>query len=63
MDHFIGSLSAAAREVPASGIIAAVNHGRSKAGVIPLWAGEGDLPTPRFIVEAAGLPLPRSTVF
>ncbi len=53
MDHFIGSLSAAAREVPASGIIAAVNHGRSKAGVIPLWAGEGDLPTPRFIVEAA----------
>ena len=53
MDHVIGRLSAAAREVPASGIIAAVNHGRGKAGLIPLWAGEGDLPTPRFIVEAA----------
>ena len=53
MDHFFGSLSAAAREVPASGIIASVNHGRGKAGLIPLWAGEGDLPTPRFIVEAA----------
>jgi len=43
----------AARAVPASGIIATVNHGRDRPGLIPLWAGEGDLPTPRFIVEAA----------
>lgn len=43
----------AARQTPASGIIAAVSHGRGKEGLIPLWAGEGDLPTPRVIVEAA----------
>lgn len=53
MDQLIGALSASARQTPASGIIAAVNHGRGKPGLIPLWAGEGDLPTPRFIVEAA----------
>jgi len=53
MDEFIGALSKNARNTPASGIIAAVNHGRGKEGLIPLWAGEGDLPTPRFIVQAA----------
>ncbi len=53
MGDLLAGLRAAARAVPASGIIAAVNHGRDKPGVIPLWAGEGDLPTPRFIVEAA----------
>ena len=37
---------------PASGIVAVMSHGRGKPGLIPLWAGEGDLPTPGFIVEA-----------
>ena len=30
-----------------------MNHGRQKPGLIPLWAGEGDLPTPAFICDAA----------
>ncbi len=38
---------------PSSGIVDVVNHGRTKPGLIPLWVGEGDLPTPPFIVEAA----------
>ncbi len=38
---------------PASGIVDVVNHGRTKPGLIPLWVGEGDLPTPAFITEAA----------
>ena len=38
---------------PASGIVAVMSHGRGKPGLIPLWAGEGDLPTPDFIVEAS----------
>ena len=63
MDHVFGRLSAAAREVPASGIIAAVNHGRGKAGLIPLWAGEGDLPTPDFINAAAMLGLAGGETF
>ncbi|MEO1104019.1 MAG: pyridoxal phosphate-dependent aminotransferase, partial [Pseudomonadota bacterium] len=52
MDHLLKAIRPMAREVPISGIISAVNHGRDKPGLIPLWAGEGDLPTPRFIVEA-----------
>jgi aspartate/methionine/tyrosine aminotransferase len=43
----------AAAKAPASGIISVVNYGRDRPGLIPLWAGEGDLPTPDFISEAA----------
>jgi aspartate/methionine/tyrosine aminotransferase len=38
---------------PESGIVEAFNYGRDRPGLIPLWAGEGDLPTPSFICEAA----------
>jgi aspartate/methionine/tyrosine aminotransferase len=49
---FFGSIRAEARNAPASGIVEVVNHGRTKPGLIPLWVGEGDLPTPAFIGEA-----------
>jgi aspartate/methionine/tyrosine aminotransferase len=42
-----------ARLAPVSGIEAVMNYGRSRPGLIPLWAGEGDLPTPAFINAAA----------
>ena len=42
-----------AATLPESGIMAVINYGREKAGVIPFWAGEGDAPTPAFIAEAA----------
>src|SRR5882724_6873573 len=38
---------------PESGIVEVFNYGRNRQGLIPLWAGEGDLPTPAFICEAA----------
>src|SRR3954447_14873707 len=38
---------------PESGIVEAMNYGRERDGMIPLWAGEGALPTPAFISEAA----------
>jgi len=38
---------------PESGIVEVMNYGRGRDGLIPLWAGEGDLPTPAFITEAA----------
>ena len=47
------SLSRRAAESPESGIVAVINHGRLKPGLIPLWAGEGDEPTPDFISRAA----------
>ena len=47
------ALRPTARTLPESGIVRVFNHGRSKPGLIPLWAGEGDLPTPDFIRAAA----------
>jgi len=41
-----------AREAPESGIVEVFNYGRSRPGLIPLWVGEGDLPTPGFISDA-----------
>jgi aspartate/methionine/tyrosine aminotransferase len=49
VDHLRGE----ARLAPESGIVAVVNHGRTRPGLIPLWAGEGDKPTPDFIQNAA----------
>lgn len=42
-----------AARAPVSGIVDVANRGRGKPGLIPLWVGEGDLPTPAFIAEAA----------
>lgn len=50
---FLSSLTAPALNAPESGIVGVANYGRLKAELIPLWVGEGDLPTPRFICEAA----------
>lgn len=47
------ALTPEARDAPESQIVAVVNHGRDKPDVLPLWAGESDLPTPEFICEAA----------
>src|SRR5215470_7070044 len=49
----LDGLRAEARAAPESGIVEVMNYGRRRGGVMPLWAGEGDLPTPPFIVEAA----------
>jgi aspartate/methionine/tyrosine aminotransferase len=38
---------------PESGIVEVSNYGRGRPGLIPLWVGEGDLPTPAFICDAA----------
>lgn len=49
----IANLRQEAANSPQSGIIQVADHGRNKPGIIPLWVGEGDLPTPEFIREAA----------
>jgi aspartate/methionine/tyrosine aminotransferase len=50
---FLAAIRPEARSAPESGIVEVVNHGRLKQGLIPLWVGEGDLPTPGFIIRAA----------
>lgn len=57
------SLRAEARSVPPSGIMAVVEHARGRSGLIPLWVGEGDLPTPDFIREAAAASLAAGHTF
>lgn len=53
MHNLIDSLRPAARKAPESGIVEVANYGRSRDNVLPLWVGEGDLPTPDFITRAA----------
>ncbi|RFB98635.1 aspartate aminotransferase [Rhizobium leguminosarum bv. trifolii] len=49
----VKSLSPRAMAAPESGIVEVVNYARGRQGLLPLWVGEGDLPTPDFISRAA----------
>jgi aspartate/methionine/tyrosine aminotransferase len=57
------AISREAREAPESGIVEVFNYGRTRKGLIPLWAGEGDLPTPSFISDAAAKSLQDGETF
>jgi len=59
----IDRLSPEARLAPESGIVEVLNAGWGRDDLIPLWAGEGDLPTPDFIRKAAGDSLDRGETF
>lgn len=62
-DRLLGHVRAAARGMAVSGIVEAMKHGFDREGMIPLWAGEGDLPTPDFICEAAAESLKAGETF
>ncbi len=62
MSH-VESLRMEARLAPESGIVELVNHARGRPGMIPLWVGEGDLPTPAFISDAATAALAAGETF
>lgn len=49
----LNSLSPRALAAPESGIVEVVNYARGREGLLPLWVGEGDVPTPEFINRAA----------
>lgn len=51
-DGWLNALRPEARNAPESGIAEVFNYGRDRQGLIPLWVGESDLPTPAFIYEA-----------
>jgi aspartate/methionine/tyrosine aminotransferase len=52
-----------AREAPTSGIVEVFNYARGRTGLIPLYVGEGDLPTPAFIRAAAEASLAAGETF
>ncbi len=59
----IDEVRAAARGMEVSGIVEMMKYGFGREGIIPLWAGEGDLPTPDFICEAAARSLRAGETF
>ncbi|TYC52877.1 pyridoxal phosphate-dependent aminotransferase [Rhodobacterales bacterium] len=63
MTNLVDRLSPEARNAPESGIVEVFNAGRERQDLIPLWAGEGDLPTPDFICQAAAQSLARGETF
>jgi aspartate/methionine/tyrosine aminotransferase len=59
----VESLSPRSLRAPESGIVEVVNYARGREGLIPLWVGEGDLPTPEFIARAASDALLKGETF
>ena len=59
----LSALRREARDAPDSGIVEVFNYGRGRPGLIPLWAGEGDLPTPEFIHAATAKSLAAGETF
>jgi aspartate/methionine/tyrosine aminotransferase len=58
MDRFSAStllhaITDASRNEPDSGIMSAVNHGAGKTDIIPVWSGEGNVPTPEVFCRSA----------
>jgi aspartate/methionine/tyrosine aminotransferase len=52
-DQIIARITPASRNEPDSGIVKAAMYGFTKPGIIPLWSGEGNLPTPERFAKAA----------
>ena len=51
--RFLAHTRPEAAAAPESGIVEVFNYGRDRQGLMPLWVGEGDLPTADFITAAA----------
>ena len=61
--RLLAGLTPQARNEPDSGIVKAAMYGFGRPGIIPLWSGEGNLPTPGFICKAAEESLARGETF
>ena len=61
--NLLASVRSEAQSAPESGIVEVFNYGRDRQGLIPLWVGEGDLPTPEFITQAAARSLADGETF
>lgn len=57
------ALRAAAANLDESDIVGVMNAARNRQGIVPLWVGEGDLPTPGFIMDAAKTSLDAGETF
>ena len=62
-DDLLAAISPKIADLPESGIVEVVNHARLRGDLVPLWIGEGDLPTPEFISDAAIAALRKGETF
>jgi aspartate/methionine/tyrosine aminotransferase len=62
-DKLIAALTPAAQTEPDSGIVKAAMHGFGRPGIIPLWAGEGNLLTPEAFCRPAMESLAKGETF
>lgn len=60
---FLAAIRPEAAAAPESGIVEVFNYGRGRQGLLPLWVGEGDLPTPDFVRAAAKASLDAGETF
>jgi aspartate/methionine/tyrosine aminotransferase len=60
---FLKDLRPEALAAPSSGIVEVFDYGRTRAGLLPLWVGEGDRATPDFIRQAAAHSLEQGETF
>ncbi|MGL6181903.1 MAG: pyridoxal phosphate-dependent aminotransferase [Aestuariivirga sp.] len=51
--QLLAGLTPQARDEPDSGIVKAAMYGMARTGVIPLWSGEGNIPTPAAFAQPA----------
>jgi aspartate/methionine/tyrosine aminotransferase len=63
MPDLISQLTPSARSLPESGIVKVFNYGRTREGLIALWAGEGDTPTAEPIRAGAKTALDEGQTF
>ncbi len=59
----LSSLRKTVNALPETDILEIANHGWGRQGLIPLWFGEGDVPTPEFISNAAHEAMLRGETF
>ena len=52
-EQLLAGLTPQARDEPDSGIVKAAMYGMARTGVIPLWSGEGNIPTPAAFAQPA----------
>lgn len=53
MSSLLSTLTPQARDEPDSGIVKAAMYGFAKPGIVPFWAGEGNLATPEIFTRPA----------
>ncbi|MBC8036050.1 MAG: pyridoxal phosphate-dependent aminotransferase [Rhizobiales bacterium] len=63
MNQHLAAITPQARNEPDSGIVKAAMYGFAKPDVIPLWAGEGNVPTPEPFARAASESLLKGETF